>query len=92
METSCQENGCIQVSHQGGTTTKPLDPNKNVKIEEEELERKKADYAKEQLKLIATTKINTFTVNYRIFTDESTDGKQPVEEQVLTLKTQMEES
>ena len=42
---------------------------KNVKIEKVELEKKKAEYTEEQLKAIATAKINS--------TDGSTDGKQP---------------
>ena len=49
---------------------------KNVKIEKVELEKKKAEYTEEQLKTIATAKINSYVVNYRIFTDGSTDGKQ----------------
>ncbi len=53
-------------------------PGPNTKSEDRKvgLEKKKAECTEEQLKAIATAKINSYVVNYRIFTDGSTDGKQ----------------
>ena len=48
----------------------------NINTEKVTLEKKKENYTDEKIKAIATTKIESFVVNYKIFTDESTDGKQ----------------
>ena len=55
---------------------KPWETFSNVRVEKVELEKKKEAYSKEQLKAISTAKISSYIVNYRIFTDGSTDGKQ----------------
>ena len=48
----------------------------NVMIDKVELTKKKTEYSNEQLKVLATTKIESYTTNYTIYTDGSTDGKQ----------------
>ena len=48
----------------------------NVMIDKVELTKKKTEYSNEQLKALATTKIESYTTNYTIYTDGSTDGKQ----------------
>ena len=48
----------------------------NICTEKVKLEKKKAEYTEEQLRAIATAKIESVVVNYRIFTDGSTDGNQ----------------
>ena len=49
---------------------------KNIMIEKVALEKKKAEYTEEQLKTVAMAKINSYVVNYKIYTDGSTDGEQ----------------
>ena len=48
----------------------------NIIVDKVKLEKRKADYSSEQLKAISMAKINSFVVNYKIFTDGSTDGEQ----------------
>ena len=48
----------------------------NVNVEKVTLEKRKAEYTAEQLRQLSLDKINTFVVNYRIYTDGSTDGNQ----------------
>ena len=48
----------------------------NVTTEKVALNKKKCEYSEEQLKALATTKIVTYNVDYRIFTDGSTSGQQ----------------
>ena len=47
-----------------------------LRVEKVSLERRKAEYTNEQLRTIAIAKIGTYEVDYRIYTDGSTDGKQ----------------
>jgi len=48
----------------------------NLSIEKVTLEKRKAEYTAEELRQLSIDKINTFVVNYRIYTDGSTDGNQ----------------
>ena len=48
----------------------------NVMIDKVKLTKKKTEYTNEQLKALATAKIESYTTNYKIYTDGSTDGKQ----------------
>ena len=41
----------------------------NVNVEKVTLEKRKAEYTAEQLRQLSLDKINTFVVNYRIYTD-----------------------